>query len=78
MSSALIERAHVDALILATLSELKVPATAKKSATIRASFGAKTKLQLAATLKAVPALAAIKPNSSWREPVIAAVSDLPA
>lgn len=77
VNTALIERAQIDGVVLEALHFLNVPTQAKKSATIRSHFGARNRAELATALGQLPVIAMIPPTSDRRDPVIAAVSELP-
>jgi hypothetical protein len=77
VSNALIERAQVDGVVLEALHDLAIPTHVKKSATIRATFGARSKAQLASSLAEIPTIAGIPPTAARREPAVAAISNLP-
>lgn len=76
-NNALIERAQVDGVVLEALHSRDITTRSKKSASIRAQFEVKSKTQLSAALKELPAVADIPVSAKRRDPVVAAVSELP-
>ena len=76
-NNALIERAQVDGVVLEAFHNLKAPVHSRKSATIRAQFGAKSGSQLVSKLESVPAVSKIPKSSKRRDPIIGAIGELP-
>jgi hypothetical protein len=74
---AMLERSQVDGVIIETTYAMGKTTTAKKSATIRSNFSAKSKAALAAAVNVFPAISGIAPNADRREPSIAALSAIP-
>ena len=76
LNVAVLERSQVDGVLLASLAALNLPCAAKKSATVRADFGARSNLELDAALDGFRALADVPPSADRRSPIVAALAAL--
>jgi Holliday junction resolvasome RuvABC endonuclease subunit len=77
-NNSLVERAQVDGVVIEALHSNNIPTQAKKSATIRSNFNVGNNAELGAVLEELSAVTTIPPNSKWRDPVVVAISVLPA
>ena len=77
-NTALLERSQVDGVVLAAATAQGVTAEPRKSATIRASFGARNNQQFASRLDEIALLSSVPASAARRDPMVAALSAMPS